>query len=186
MSALAHAIPSSTPGEAAAYLSPCHALYLDGQLIPVGSLVNGLTIVVPRTIPKVLEYFHIELFEPDVIYAEGAPTETFLPYNKRRIFDNRGEYEDLYAFQQLSLRALGDGDVIDQYRSMRLLSRASVVVAVHNRGKSPASCRICRLLFGGDGAQRLRSKLVNSVSSSSTRCAASFQRCSSVPATILL
>jgi Hint domain len=81
-------------------LSPYHAIYLDGQLIPVGSLVNGRTIIVPRTLPEVLEYFHIELFEYDVIFAEGAPTETFLPFESRRTFDNRQEYEDLYGAEQ--------------------------------------------------------------------------------------
>ena len=82
------------------FLSPCHAIYIDGQLIPAGALINGHTIVVPRTLPEVLEYFHIELFEPDVIYAEGAPTETFQPFENRRTFDNRQEYEDLYGTEQ--------------------------------------------------------------------------------------
>ena len=82
------------------FLSPCHAIYIDGQLIPAGALINGHTIVVPRTLPEVLEYFHIELFEPDVIYAEGAPTETFQPFENRRTFDNRQEYEDLYGTKQ--------------------------------------------------------------------------------------
>jgi Hint domain len=81
-------------------LSRYHAVYLDGQLIPVGSLVNGRTIIVPRTLPEVLEYFHIEMFEYDVIFAEGAPTETFLPFESRRTFDNRQEYEDLYGAEQ--------------------------------------------------------------------------------------
>jgi hypothetical protein len=79
------------------FLSRWHAIYLDGQLIPAGALINGRTIVVPSTIPKMLEYFHIELFEPDVIFAEGAPTETFRPFMNRRTFDNRQEYEDLYG-----------------------------------------------------------------------------------------
>jgi len=82
------------------FLSPCHAIYIDGQLIPAGALINGHTIVVPRTLPKVLEYFHIELFEPDVIFAEGVPTETFQPFETRRMFDNRQEYEDLYGAEQ--------------------------------------------------------------------------------------
>ena len=86
------------------FLSPCHAIYLDGQLIPVGALINGCTIVVPRTLPKVLEYLHIELFEPDVIFAEGAPTETFRPFMNRRAFDNRQEYQDLYGAEQATIR----------------------------------------------------------------------------------
>src|SRR5262249_50312590 len=45
------------------FVSRWHAIYLDEQLIPAGSLVNGRTIVVPRAMPKVLEYLDIELFE---------------------------------------------------------------------------------------------------------------------------
>ena len=33
------------------FLSPCHGIYLDGQFIPVVSLVNGRTFTVPRTLP---------------------------------------------------------------------------------------------------------------------------------------
>jgi hypothetical protein len=87
------------------FLSRWHAIYVDGQLIPSGALINGRTIVVPRTLPKVLEYYHIELFEPDVIFAEGAPTETFLPFQNRRAFDNRQEYEDLYGAELAVIHA---------------------------------------------------------------------------------
>jgi hypothetical protein len=61
------------------YLSPGHALYLDGVLIPVGEIINGKTIVpaVPNGIDAV-EYFHIELDTHEVVFAEGAPVETLL------------------------------------------------------------------------------------------------------------
>jgi len=65
-------------------------------------------------------------------------------------------------------------------RSMRWRSRAVVVDAVHNRGKSLASLIICCFWSAVIVRNVLRSKLASSASSSITRCMASFQRCSSV------
>jgi hypothetical protein len=60
------------------YVSPNHAIYIDGVLIPAKYLVNGLNIA--QCAPEdanVIDYLHIELFTHDVIYAEGATAETF-------------------------------------------------------------------------------------------------------------
>lgn len=56
-----------------------HALFLDGLLIPVGCLVNGITITRDdaREYDE-LEFFNVKLEIHDVIYAEGAPVETLL------------------------------------------------------------------------------------------------------------
>jgi hypothetical protein len=62
------------------YLSAGHAIYLDGILIQVGSLINDETITRdPAADCEVLEYLQIELADHDVIFAEGAATETLLP-----------------------------------------------------------------------------------------------------------
>ena len=77
------------------FLSPEHALYLDGQLVPAGLLVNGAAIRQVESVDR-LEYFHIELDRHDVILAEGAPTETFVDCDSRVIFHNAGEFAELY------------------------------------------------------------------------------------------
>jgi hypothetical protein len=70
------------------YLSPTHAVYMDGLLVPVRNLVNGRSIVqCTAWEPEVIEYFHIELDGHDVIFAEGAPAETLLAAEDR-LFDN--------------------------------------------------------------------------------------------------
>jgi hypothetical protein len=84
------------------YLSAGHALYVDGLLIQVGSLVNGETITFDTAADRqVLEYFHLELDVHDVIFAEGAAAETFLPSADHKLFDNWREYEALYGGQPL-------------------------------------------------------------------------------------
>jgi Hint domain len=81
------------------YVSPNHAIYIDGVLIPAKYLVNGLNIT--QRAPEgadVIEYLHIELFEHDVIYAEGATVETFGSLREARDhFDNFYEYYRLYG-----------------------------------------------------------------------------------------
>jgi hypothetical protein len=61
------------------YLTGWHALFIDGVLITVGSLINGTTIKRdPARELAELEFFNIKLESHDVIYAEGAPVETLL------------------------------------------------------------------------------------------------------------
>jgi Hint domain len=82
------------------FLSPGHAVYLDGLLIQVGSLVNGRTII--RQAPDeadALEYFQIELFDHDILYANGAAAETLFAVCDRTLFDNQDEHETLYGSQ---------------------------------------------------------------------------------------
>jgi hypothetical protein len=61
------------------YLTEWHSIFIDGVLIPVGSLIDGSTIKFDeaRELAE-LEYFNIKLDSHDVIYAEGAPVETLL------------------------------------------------------------------------------------------------------------
>jgi hypothetical protein len=77
------------------WISPHHAMYLEGALIEVKDLVNGVSIVQAQAVDKV-EYFHIELDSHDVIVAEGALSETFLDDNSRGMFHNAHEYHALY------------------------------------------------------------------------------------------
>ena len=61
------------------YLSPSHALYLDGVLVCVGGLVNDRSIVrCAKGELDQLSYFHLELEGHHVILAEGAPAESLL------------------------------------------------------------------------------------------------------------
>lgn len=67
-------------------LSPDHALFLDGGLVPVRFLVNGATITQER-VSKV-SYWHVELASHDVLLANGLPVESYLDTGNRGLFDN--------------------------------------------------------------------------------------------------
>jgi hypothetical protein len=81
------------------YLSPEHALLIDGTLIPVKYLVNGHSVSFDEEAANsdTLEYFSVHLDTHEVIYAEGALAETFLYTRGRIAWDNLAEYEELYG-----------------------------------------------------------------------------------------
>ena len=77
------------------WLSPEHALYIDGVLVAAGHLVNGATIIQAERVDR-LEYFNIEFDAQEVIFAEGAPAETYVDCDNRLMFANAPEYAALY------------------------------------------------------------------------------------------
>jgi hypothetical protein len=68
-------------------LSPEHRLLLDGWLVQVRHLVNGLTITQDMDCPEVT-YFHLELPGHAVVLAEGAAAESWLDRGNRHWFEN--------------------------------------------------------------------------------------------------
>jgi hypothetical protein len=66
------------------FVSPDHAIHVDGVLIPAKRLVNGTTIRQVRTARIV--YHHIELERHDVVLAEGLAAETYLDTGDRARF----------------------------------------------------------------------------------------------------
>ena len=75
-------------------VSPEHAMFLDGLLIPARCLVNGSTIVRDRV--ERVHYIHVELDTHDVLLAEGAPSESFLDDDSRGMFHNAHEFGALH------------------------------------------------------------------------------------------
>jgi hypothetical protein len=110
-------------------LSPDHAVFVDGVLIPARHLVNGVTIA--PVAAESVTYFHVELDRHDIILAEGLPTESFLDTGNRAAFGNGGAVTRLHPdFAQRVWDAdacaplIVDGPLLARVRR-RLLARAA-------------------------------------------------------------
>jgi hypothetical protein len=65
-------------------LSPDHAVFVDGVLVPVKCLDNGTTI---QQMPvRKVTYYHIELRDHAIVKAEGLTVETLLPGGDKSVF----------------------------------------------------------------------------------------------------
>jgi hypothetical protein len=76
------------------WLSPDHAVFIDGVLIPVRYLINGRTIA--QESRDAVTYWHVELDRHDVIIAEGLPCESYLDTGNRGAFVNGGASMQLH------------------------------------------------------------------------------------------
>jgi len=70
-------------------------MFIDGMLIPAAALVNGVSIEQEESVDEV-SYFHLEFDAHEMIFAEGAASESFVDDESRQMFDNAAEYVRLY------------------------------------------------------------------------------------------
>ena len=90
-----YAIDSKTP-QRDLYLSPNHALLIDGVLIRVKDLVNGQSIA-RVSMDTAIDYYNIVLDSHEAVLAEGAAVETYLMRgDSYKSFTNFAEYQELY------------------------------------------------------------------------------------------
>ncbi len=119
------------------YLSPDHAVALDGHLIPAKTLINGSTI--RQVDRRTVTYYHVELPEHAVLWAEGTPCESYLETGNRHSFENSDApvialhpaFGPTTSYWQRVREArscaplIEEGSVVEAVRA-RLLSRANV------------------------------------------------------------
>jgi Ca2+-binding RTX toxin-like protein len=68
-------------------VSPEHAVFLDGRLVPARLLVNGTSIVQELWVAQVI-YYHVELQRHSLVVSDGAVTESYFDDGNRHFFDN--------------------------------------------------------------------------------------------------
>jgi len=111
-------------------LSPDHALYLSGCLVPAKALINGANIV--QLNRAAVTYYHIELAHHDIIFAENTPVETYLDTGNRAAFENAGGVTTLHPDFMQHLRNANscapfvDSGPIPASHSTRALKRAAI------------------------------------------------------------
>jgi hypothetical protein len=93
------------------FVSPNHAIYVDGVLIPVQRLINGTTI---RQVEVAeITYFHVELPRHEVLLANGLEVESYLEANDRAAFANASGPVTLHPdFSALAWEAAGCAPLI--------------------------------------------------------------------------
>jgi hypothetical protein len=129
--ALADAMPHTD-----LWVSPGHAMYIDGQLVPAWRLINGVTVVQPAAVDEVT-YIHIELARHDVLLANGAPAESFLEETGfRGQFHNAAEFDALYpdAGPMAPMRKRLEAGFALQRIQERLGARAGVFPSIEPAG----------------------------------------------------
>jgi hypothetical protein len=111
-------------------VSPDHALYLDGHLIPSKALRNGFSI--RQLNRRCVTYYHIELAEHAVLVAEGVPAESYLETGNRAAFANGGPAVVLHPNFAQTIRErkscapfVESGPVVEAVRR-RILDRAGI------------------------------------------------------------
>ncbi len=74
------------PGQphCAVTLSPDHAVFMDGALVPIHLLVDD--VLISRSSQPEITYHHVELDRHDVLLAAGLPAESYLDTGNRRAF----------------------------------------------------------------------------------------------------
>jgi hypothetical protein len=77
------------------FVSPGHAMFVDGQLVAASRLVNGVSIVQAGAVESVT-YYHVELQRHAVLFANGATAESFLDDNCRNQFQNAASFYAAY------------------------------------------------------------------------------------------
>jgi len=112
------------------FLSPDHALYIDGILVPAKALINGKNIC--QVVVPTVTYCHIELDEHSVVFAENTPAETYLETGNRGAFENCDDAMTLHPdFGQAEREANGcapfmeSGPQVEAIRK-RILDRANI------------------------------------------------------------
>ena len=129
------------------WLSPDHAVFVEGNLIPIRYLVNGTTVAQVET-PEV-SYWHVELDRHDVLLAEGLPAESFLDTGNRCAFENGGAVVQAHPDFAMNIWATQSCAPLVLSGPALTAARASLQARVENLGFTLTGDPDLRLIVDG-------------------------------------
>jgi hypothetical protein len=113
------------------WVSPGHAICIDNVLVHASKLVNDVSIVQEKIVESIT-YFHIELENHEILFAENCPAESFMGEHFRSQFHNAPEFQARYpgetAPEIICLPRLESGFHLHAIQT-RLRAKAGISVA---------------------------------------------------------
>jgi hypothetical protein len=77
------------------YVSPNHALLINGKMCIAKNIVNGITIYQDNDCDNV-EYYHLECEKHHAIIANGVLAESYLNVNNKYVFENTKNNNNIF------------------------------------------------------------------------------------------
>ncbi len=134
------------PGRAL-LLSPDHAVFRDGRLVPIRHLINGATIR-QMAVPRVT-YWHVELERHDVLLAEALACESYLDTGNRAAFANGGGAVQLHPdFARDAWANQACGTLVQGGQALASL-QAEILARAEALGHARTEAPLLRALVGG-------------------------------------
>ena len=119
------------------FLSPDHAVFVEGVLIPIRHLTNGVTIRQEQR--DFVTYWHIELPQHDILVAEGLAAESFLDTGNRDAFINSGRVVQVHPnFSQRIWEAEGYARLVAAGPELEA-ARIGLAARAHAQGTGQAA-----------------------------------------------
>ncbi|WP_298295521.1 Hint domain-containing protein [uncultured Litoreibacter sp.] len=110
------------------FVSPDHAIEIDGLLFNAHALVNGRSIFQARNMPlDGFTYYHIDTGAHEVIMAENCPSESYLDAVGRENFVNGDERADAPIIPEMALPRIAAKRMVPQPLAAALEARADAL-----------------------------------------------------------
>lgn len=108
------------------FVSPDHALEIDGTLYQASALVNGRSIRVVESMPREgFTYYHVETAAHELLLAENCPAESFIEMGDLADgFINRAERPDAAPLAEMDLPRIATRRLVPADLKARLDARA--------------------------------------------------------------
>jgi autotransporter passenger strand-loop-strand repeat protein len=104
------------------FMSPDHAVFAEGVLIPVRHLINGGSVAQVKVAE--VTYYHVELGEHEVLLAEGMAAESYLDTGDRSKFENGGAAMTLHPnFSSRVWEGMGCAQLVVSGREIEAVRR---------------------------------------------------------------